>query len=279
MYQAHGTRTSFDATTPSYDFGFRYVQGSTNGPGTGGAQFYSWYIGLGSEYPATGAGSYGAMFAVDRNVATPYLSVRYNESNSFTTWRKVAAGYADSAGAVDFNNLTNKASGSGTYTTSGDFRAPLFYDSNNTGFYLDPAGGSNLSSVQIAYLGVGTAASGTTGEILATNNITAYYSDERLKTRFENIPNALEKVMSLSGFYYEPNEIAQSLGYEKKREIGVSAQEVEAVFPEIVAPAPIDDKYMTVRYEKLVAVLIEAVKEQQSNINKLEQRISILEGK
>lgn len=100
MGDAHSTRTSFDATTPSYGFGYRYVQGSTNGPGTGGTQYYSWYIGLGSDYPATGAGSYGAMFAVDRNVTTPYLSVRYNEGNSFSAWRKVAAGYADSAGSA-----------------------------------------------------------------------------------------------------------------------------------------------------------------------------------
>jgi hypothetical protein len=100
MGQSHATRTSFDATTPSYDFGHRFVQGSTNGPGTGGSQFYSWYMGIGSDYPATGAGSYGAMFAVDRNSATPYLTVRYNENNAFGSWRKIQAGYADTAGTV-----------------------------------------------------------------------------------------------------------------------------------------------------------------------------------
>ena len=99
MGEGHGQRTSFDATTPSYGFGYRYVQGSTNGPGTGGGvsgQFYSWYIGLGSQYPATGANSHGAMFAVDRNSATPYLSVRFNESNAFGSWYKIRAGAADS---------------------------------------------------------------------------------------------------------------------------------------------------------------------------------------
>jgi hypothetical protein len=100
MGDNHGTRTSFDASTPSYNFGFRYVQGSTNGPGSGGGQFYSWYIGLGNDYPATGGGSYGAMFAVDRNTSSPYLSVRYNENNSFGSWRKISAGYADSAGNI-----------------------------------------------------------------------------------------------------------------------------------------------------------------------------------
>jgi collagen type I/II/III/V/XI/XXIV/XXVII alpha len=95
MGGVHSTRTSF-GTTPSYDFGFRFVQGSGNGPGDVGSnegnQFYSWYIGLGSEYPATGSGSYGAMFAVDRNSSKPYLSVRFNESNGFGSWRGVNSG-------------------------------------------------------------------------------------------------------------------------------------------------------------------------------------------
>jgi hypothetical protein len=99
MGQGHGTRVlGFDATTPSYDFGFRFVQNTANGPGTGGSQFYSLYTGLGSEYPATGAGSYGMYLAIDRNTANPYLSVRYNENNSLSTWRKINAGFADAAG-------------------------------------------------------------------------------------------------------------------------------------------------------------------------------------
>jgi hypothetical protein len=51
---------------------------------------------------------------------------------------------AGSAGSVDFNNLTNKTGGTGTYQTSGDFRAPIFYDSANTGYYLDLNGTSNI---------------------------------------------------------------------------------------------------------------------------------------
>ena len=113
MGGVHGNLTSFDATTPSYDFGYRFVQGSTNGPGTGGSQFYSWYIGIGSNFPATGTGSYGAMFAVDRNSSTPYLSVRYNEANSFDAWRRISAGKADTLttartiGGVSFNGSAN----------------------------------------------------------------------------------------------------------------------------------------------------------------------------
>lgn len=128
------------------------------------------------------------------------------------------------------------------------------------------------NDVQHNSLGIGTAASGTAGEIRATNDITAYYSDDRLKTKLGNIENALEKVVGLSGFYYEPNEVAQSLGYEVKKQVGVSAQSVQAVMPEVVKPAPIDEQYLTVQYEKLVPLLIEAIKELKAEVDALKNK-------
>jgi hypothetical protein len=125
------------------------------------------------------------------------------------------------------------------------------------------------SSVQFGSFGVGTAASGTTGEIRATNNVTAYYSDDRLKTKLGEIENALDKVCSLSGFYYEANETAQALGYKPIKEVGVSAQQVQAIMPEVVAPAPIDEQYLTVRYERLMPLMIEAIKELRAEIKAL----------
>jgi hypothetical protein len=122
------------------------------------------------------------------------------------------------------------------------------------------------ASVQFGSFGVGTAASGTTGEIRATNNITAYFSDDRLKTRLGKIEGALDKLCSLDGFYYEANETAQAFGYEVKREVGVSAQQVQAVMPEIVAPAPIDEKYLTVRYDRALPLLVEAIKELRAEL-------------
>jgi hypothetical protein len=125
------------------------------------------------------------------------------------------------------------------------------------------------NNYQVNSLGVGTAASGTAGEIRATNNVTAYYSDDRLKTKLGDIDNALDKIDTLAGFYYEANQTAQDLGYAVIREVGVSAQSVQAIMPEVVAPAPIDDRYLTVRYERLVPLLIQGIKELRAEIKAL----------
>ena len=116
--------------------------------------------------------------------------------------------------------------------------------------------------VRFDSFGVGTAASGTTGEIRATNEVTAYYSDDRLKTKHGNIEKALEKVCSLNGFHYSPNDLAESLGYDTSdKKVGVSAQEVLKILPEAVTSAPIDPQYHAVQYDKLVPLIIEAIKE------------------
>ena len=128
---------------------------------------------------------------------------------------------------------------------------------------IDAAGNVGIGTVTPA------AKLAVVGAITSTDNITAYYSDDRLKTKLGTIENALDKVDSLEGFYYEANETAQALGYKVKREVGVSAQQVEKVLPEIVAPAPIDNKYLTIDYERLVPLLIEAIKELRAEINEL----------
>lgn len=115
-------------------------------------------------------------------------------------------------------------------------------------------------------LSVGTAADPGAGAIYATGNITAYYSDERLKTKLGNLESALDKICAIDTFYYEANKTAQALGYKAEREVGVSAQSVQKVFPELVAPAPIDAQYLTVRYERLVAPIIEAIKELRAEV-------------
>jgi hypothetical protein len=150
--------------------------------------------------------------------------------------------------------------------TTGDF----WYESDTTvlhvyynGAWIDTAPGLQTSdNLQINSLGVGTAASGVAGEIRATNDVVAYYSDARLKNFEGKIDSALDKVKQLNGYYFTENETAKKLGYANdKRQVGVSAQEVEAVLPEIVTEAPISNEYLTVKYEKLAPLFIEAIKE------------------
>ena len=115
------------------------------------------------------------------------------------------------------------------------------------------------------------------GQVRATNQVIAYYSDERLKDFEGNIESALDKVMQLNGYYYTGNERAKELGFEgDHRQVGVSAQEVMSVMPEVVQDAPINSKseeenldYKTVQYERLVPLLIEAIKELKQEINSL----------
>lgn len=132
---------------------------------------------------------------------------------------------------------------------------------------------SRLQNTQINSLGVGTTATGNAGEVRATGNIISYFSDDRLKIRHENIPDALQKVKSLDGFYYTPNQTAVNLGYKANLEVGVSAQAVQKILPEIVDAAPISDKYLTVKYDKLVPLLIEAIKELSQEVDVLRRRL------
>ena len=135
---------------------------------------------------------------------------------------------------------------------------------------------TNKNITSVKSIGVNTAASNVAGEIRATNQITAFYSDARLKNFEGTIDNALSKVMTLNGYYYTENETAKSLGYDNnERQVGVSAQEVMAIMPEVVKDAPINftegvpegADYKTVQYEKLVPLLIEAIKELKREIN------------
>ena len=115
-------------------------------------------------------------------------------------------------------------------------------------------------------------------EIRATSNITAYYSsDERLKENIVPITNAIDKINSIRGVEFDwTDENIEKRGGEdgyfvQKHDVGVIAQEVEKVLPEVVKNR--DDGYKGVMYEKMVPLLIEAIKEQQKQIDELKDRL------
>ena len=144
----------------------------------------------------------------------------------------------------------------------------------NYGTYINQAV-KTTSDVQFNSLGVGMAASATTGRIDATNDIVAYSSsDKRFKTNIIQIGSPIEKIKKIGGYEFDwiPNI---EHGYDG-HDVGVIAQEIEAVVPELVQTR--DSGYKAVKYDKLTALLIEAIKEQQNTIEKLEERINKLEA-
>jgi hypothetical protein len=176
---------------------------------------------------------------------------------------------ADQSGNSTFTVASNASSANGASTLvardgSGNFAAGTI-TATLTGTASALVTGTNY---QVGGLGIGTA--GAAGELRATGNVTAFYSDERLKTKTGDIENALDKVCQIETLLYHANETAVTLGYDASiQEVGVTAQSVQKVQPEIVVPAPIDAKYLTVRYEKLVPLLIEAIKELKAEIDAL----------
>ena len=115
----------------------------------------------------------------------------------------------------------------------------------------------------------------TIGYIAATNDIVAFYSsDKRLKENIIPIDNPIEKVLQLSGveFDWKPltEEERKTIHPNEGHDIGIIAQELEEVLPELVTTR--DTGYKAVKYDKIVALLIEAIKEQQKQIDDLKDK-------
>ena len=117
-----------------------------------------------------------------------------------------------------------------------------------------------------------------TGEALVTGNITAYYSsDISLKDNIRPIESALFKVKQIRGVTFDWNENSTELQQQKGHDVGVIAQEVEKVLPEVIQIR--EDGIKAVAYEKIVPLLVQAINEQQSIIEDLDRRIKLLEDK
>jgi hypothetical protein len=291
------TSASFDGS--GNVTGTATIQANSVALGTDTTGNYVESVANGSYLTGGGAASEGAALtlgvdATDLNTASKVVARDASGNFAAGTITAALTGNASTAttlqtartiGGVSFNGAANinlpGVDTTGTQATSGNAATATILQTTRTINGTSFNGSANITitaaatnvDTQLASLGVGTAASGTAGEIRATNNVTAYYSDDRLKTKLGNIEGALDLVGRLNGFYYEANQTAVDLGYEVKREVGVSAQEVEAIMPEIVAPAPIDDRYLTVRYERLAPLLIEAIKELKDKVESLEAQL------
>ena len=141
---------------------------------------------------------------------------------------------------------------------------------------LDIARLGTTADPQFNSVGVGTAASTTAGQIRATDDITAFYSsDFSLKENIHNIENPMDKVQQLNGvlFDWKQDWIDTNGGEDgyfiRKTDVGVIAQDVEKVLPEVVGTRPNGVK--AVKYDRLCALLIECVKDLQNQVNDLKK--------
>ena len=232
--------------------------------------------------------------------ATSFITAP-SSPNTFLTWSGSAFVWtaATTAGVSSFNTRTGAVTlTSADVTTALGYTPPQPNGTGASGTWSITAASANAlntgNNYQVNSLGVGTGASGTSGEIRATNNITAYYSDKRLKNISGNITGALSKVNLLNGILFTNNKLANKFGYTNTdQQVGVIAQEVKAVLPEAVCAAPFDierdatgfevsksgENYLTVQYEKLVPLLIEAIKEMSATIDDLKAKVNSLENK
>jgi hypothetical protein len=103
-----------------------------------------------------------------------------------------------------------------------------------------------------------------------------YSSDRRLKTNIIKIDNPLEKVKKLQGITFDWNSKAYGLGFEPllPTETGLISQDVEKVIPDAIQPAPFNMKYKTIQYEKVIPLLVEAIKTLSDKIDILEFQMS-----
>ena len=171
---------------------------------------------------------------------------------------------------------------SGNNVCSGDGNVSLTQTASTTAFSVNTT--SFIVATTNGRVGIGVApteALHVTGNSVSTGDVVSVFSDERLKTNINPIESALEKVNSLRGFNYDNIGANPEIGFEptRKSDVGLSAQELQKVLPHAVCTAPFDmdgeggsksgENYLTIRYERVVPLLVEAIKELSAKLESL----------
>ena len=180
----------------------------------------------------------------------------------------------DIEGNAGFNMRHTVANQSMFFLTTAGTGEIKFGTNNQNSKVIITSTGALKSTVSLS---VGAITPSTTvGRIDAANDVVAYStSDERLKKSIKPIPNALDKVLQIRGVEFNWKKADKKMQKEvhsfEGHDVGVIAQEVEAVLPEVVITR--DSGYKAVKYEKIVPLLIEAIKDQQKQIDELKSKI------
>jgi hypothetical protein len=218
----------------------------------------------------TGATTVGSSLGVTGNTT---IGGTLNITGVSTFQSNVYLGDSDTIYLGDSNDLAIYHNGTDSYID--DQGTGSLYLRGNTSVNIQKYTGENMivatadGAVNLYYdnaskLNTISTGCSVTGELIVTGDITAFYtSDQRLKDNIVPIPDALSKVLSISGNTFDWNEKSGKEGTEA----GVIAQEILEVLPEAVTTR--DNGYLAVHYEKLVPLLIEAIKELKVEINEL----------
>jgi hypothetical protein len=130
------------------------------------------------------------------------------------------------------------------------------------------------------------------GGIIASRGIVSSFSDNRLKNHTSNIANPIDLINKLNGFHYTPNDMALQYGFPSVPDVGLSAQEVQSILPEIVRIAPFDmmldsysniisksgDNYLTICYEKLAPLFVESIKALKKELDDVKRELAKLKN-
>ena len=200
------------------------------------------------------------------------------KADGLTTSRTIGGVSFDGSANIDLPgvNISGNQDTTGTATNASNVQVNGLGDAAGPHFVLMKTGsGAEFTSPKVD---AGLFYNSATDTLSVVGDVIAFASDDRLKTNKSPIDNPLDKVMKIEGFTYNFNEIGAEIFDSSTRHVGVSAQQIQKILPEAVAPAPLnivnDEDYLTVKYDKLVPLLIEAIKELNEKVEKLEQKLS-----
>ena len=280
------------AVSSSHALTASYAENAASFPYTGSAEITGSLsvIGTvtGTSFAATGGVGVPTLTSANNIIlsASNYVQVKdaFLKLNSFTNTE--TGSYSPTNGDIYYNSSTNlfmgyrdgawiafESQGAGLASiledTTPQLGGNLDLNSNNI------SGSGNINTVgSLTLTGNITAAQitgstlNTSGAITAGGDITAFFSsDERLKDNITPLSDAINKINQIGGYEFDWNSDSSHSGHD----VGVIAQEIEKVLPEVVTTR--DNGYMAVRYEKIVALLIQAVKEQQLQIDELKSKL------
>jgi hypothetical protein len=233
-----------------------------------------------SALALTAVGTSGQVLTSAGTSAPTWTSQSSLSVGSASTATNQSGGSVNATTGAFSGAVSVSGTGAITLATSGDITC--YRSGGTTGvIFLNSAGNRYL------YYD-GTNYQMPTAGLVVGGDITAFASDERLKKDIVEIANPLDKILQIRGVHYKHNAFAIEQGLPDENFVGVIAQEIEKVLPEVVTLAPFDyegvdsngnkisksgENYKTVKYEKIVPLLIEAIKELADKVKILENEL------